>query len=204
MSPTLSCLLPLLLLLTQHLATTQQTLSSGIVTIPAPNYNEGWCYYCSDDTAPPLCNAQCSTAINRLCAEDLSKALTTTQQDCQIKYLPPPYPGNYGQWQNGARLSVPSEATCLSDFNGILASCGKDAGNPNTGVNASYCTTSGGGGTFGWNDDGSVMANSARYVVTTANTDQCGQSKASWQQATSVIQWNDSKLLTLQPFKASY
>lgn len=75
--------------------------------------------------------------------------------------------------------------------------CGKDAGDPVNGVNSNYCTTSGGGGTFGWNDDGSVVPGAARYVITTANTDQCGQAEASWQQATSVIQWNDSKCPSL-------
>jgi hypothetical protein len=194
MSPTLSFLLPLLPLLHSCLTTAQQTLDSGIVLIPPPNGDAGWCYYCSDDTAPPLCNSQCSTAIQRLCAESLTEALTSTEKDCQIKYLPPAFPGNNGQWANGARIqNMPSEQDCTNAFNGVLSMCGKDAGDPVNGVNSNYCTASGGGGTFGWNDDGSVVPGAARYVITTANTDQCGQAEASWQQATSVIQWNDSK-----------
>ncbi|KAK4694720.1 hypothetical protein P7C71_g2905, partial [Lecanoromycetidae sp. Uapishka_2] len=193
MSPKLSLLLAFLSFLTNNQVAAQQTLASGVVQIPAPNGNAGWCYYCSDDNAPPLCNSQCTTAINRLCGEDLTQALSTTEQDCQIKYLPPPYSGDNGQWASGARIqNLPSETDCINNFNGILADCGKDAGDPNTGVNSTYCTISGGGGIYGWNDDGSVVAGSAKYIVTTANTDQCGQAEASWQQATSVIQWNDS------------
>lgn len=196
MASTLSILLPFLPLLTSHLTYAQSTLPSGVVQIPAPNGNAGWCYPCSDDTAPPLCNSQCTTAINRLCLKDLTQAWTSTEQDCQIKYLPPPYQGSNGQWANGARiLNLPAKSDCITAFNGILSSCGKDAGDPNTGVNASYCTTSGGGGTFGWNDDGSVVSNSAKYVLTTAGTDQCGQAEAIWQQAKSVIVWNDGESL---------
>lgn len=196
MSPSRIHLLPVLLSAASSLVQAQTTDANGVVTIPKPNGSAGWCYYCSDDNAPPLCNSQCSIAIQRLCAESLpngnsllSEALTTTEQDCQIKYIPP-------SWQfttNGAHKIFPTETQCIDNFNGILNDCGKDAGNATTSFDPAYCTSSGGGGTFGWNDDGSPITGSARYIVQTANTDQCGQSQASWQQATSVIQWNDSK-----------
>ena len=169
--------------------TPASTAASPVVTIPAPNGAGGWCYYCSDDNAPPLCNSQCTTAVNRLCAEDLSESLTSVEQDCEIQYVPPVW--EFGR--NGARPIMPSESDCLESFNGILSNCGKDAGTPTSGVNASYCTSGGGGGTFGWNDDGSVVRGSGRYVVKTHGTDQCGQAQAPWQQATSVIQWDPSK-----------
>lgn len=165
---------------------------SPVQTIDKPNGDQGWCYYCSDNDAPPLCNSQCTTAINRLCAEDLSESMTTTEQDCEIQYMPP-------SWEfkrNGARPFNPSESDCLDAFNGILSNCGKDAGQPAHGVNASYCTTSGGGGTFGWKDDGTPIKYHARYVVKTKGTDQCGQAQAPWQQATSVIQWDPSKSMS--------
>lgn len=165
------------------------TAAGSVTTIPAPNGAAGWCYYCSDDNAPPLCNSQCTTAINRLCGENLNEGMTSTEQDCEIQYVPPKWPFN----RNGARPNPPSETDCLDALNGILSGCGKDAGTPASGVNASYCTTSGGGGTFGWNDDGSVVPSSARYVIKTKGTDQCGQAQAPWQQATSVIQWDPSK-----------
>ena len=161
---------------------------AAVVTIPAPNGNQGWCYYCSDDNAPPLCNSQCSTAINRLCAENLNEAMTSTEQDCEIQYVPPTWPF----LRNGAHPNTPSESQCTDSFNGILANCGKDAGTPISGVNMTYCTASGGGGTFGWNDDGTPISNAARYVIKTKGTDQCGQAQAPWQQADSVIQWDDS------------
>ena len=160
--------------------------------IPSPTYNLGWCYFCSDDNAPPLCNSECTTAINEVCnSGGLTESLTAVSNNCQIKYMPPVYPMS----QAGSHQEGISVQDCLNGFNGILNSCGKDAGTPEPNppaVNQSYCTTSGGGGTYGWNDDGGVMANTARFVITTANTDQCGQSEASWKQATSVIQWNDS------------
>ena len=169
------------------------SLSSRVLAqkIPAPNYDKGWCYYCSDDDAPPLCNAQCTIAINSLCHQDLTRAQIVTEQNCTLQYKPPVNPSIN---QNGATAPRPTEFQCSITFNNILASCGRDAGSANTGtVNASYCTTSGGGGTYGWNDDGSVMTDGlGRYVVSTTGTDQCGQAEASWQQATSVILWNDS------------
>lgn len=70
--------------------------------------------------------------------------------------------------------------------------CGKDAGDSRNVYDPAYCTTSGGGGTYGWNDDGSVMTGTGRYVIATNGTNQCGQHEASWHQATSIIQWNDS------------
>lgn len=190
-------LLPAILSITLSLISAQTTDPvTGVVTIPAPNNSSGWCYYCSDDNAPALCNNDCNTAINRLCGENLAEALTTTENSCQLNYLPPPY-----QWNtNGAHGLYPTESECISQFSGILNNCGRDAGTPalgtyngQPGVNLSYCTTSGGGGTYGWMDDGTPIAGLPRMTITTPNTDQCGQHQASWQQATSVIQWNDSK-----------
>lgn len=162
--------------------------------IPSPDYNQGWCYFCSDDNAPPLCNSQCLTAVERLCNHgDTTKPLSDIEGDCQIEYMPP----TYASGRQGSRQPGVDPSTCLNRFTSILLSCGKDAGQPvEATVNQTYCTTSGGGGTFGWNDDGSVMDNKTyhdgRYVITTKGTDQCGQHQASWKQATSVIQWNDS------------
>ncbi|KAI4125484.1 MAG: hypothetical protein LQ338_004210 [Usnochroma carphineum] len=147
--------------------------------------NLGWCYFCSDDGAPPLCNSQCVTAINKLCAGDLSKSWTDTEQNCRIQYFPPVY-------GDPAHPVGISESTCTQTFTGILNMCGKDAGDSRTTFDPNYCTTSGGGGTYGWNDDGSVMTGTGRYVIVTNGTDQCGQHEASWHQATSIIQWNDS------------
>ncbi|KAI4174673.1 MAG: hypothetical protein LQ346_008206 [Caloplaca aetnensis] len=152
------------------------------------NENRGWCYFCSDDGAPPLCNTQCATAINRLCSvEELSIPLTDTEKDCTIQYFPPVY----GSRSTDTPIAV-DRNTCISGFTGIMNMCGKDAGDARTTFDPAYCTTSGGGGTYGWNDDGSIMTGTARYVVVTKGTDQCGQHEASWKQATSVIQWNDS------------
>ena len=157
--------------------------------IPAPNYDKGWCYYCSDDDAPPLCNAQCTIAIDSLCKQDLTTSQIVTEQNCTLQYKPPVNP-HFNR--NGNRPPSPTVDQCSTTFNNILASCGRDAGSPESPiVNASYCTASGGGGTYGWNDDGSVMTDGlGRYIVSTTGTDQCGQSKASWHQATSVILFN--------------
>ena len=179
--------LPILFSLISRIVSAQQSPQ----TIPAPNYDKGWCYYCSDDDAPPLCNAQCSIAIDKLCQQDLTESQIVTEQNCTLQYKPPVNP-NFNQ-----PSTIPPSPTvdqCSTTFNGILASCGRDASSPESAtVNSSYCTTSGGGGTYGWNDDGSVMTNGlGRYIVSTTNTDQCGQSQASWHQATSVILWDDS------------
>ncbi|KAL8762421.1 MAG: hypothetical protein Q9184_001588 [Pyrenodesmia sp. 2 TL-2023] len=150
--------------------------------------NRGWCYFCSDDGAPPLCNQNCVNAIDRLCKQpDLKIPLTDTDGGCTIQYFPPVY----GAGSNDQPVAV-TRNTCTSSFVGILKMCGKDAGDARTSFDPAYCTTSGGGGTYGWNDDGSIMTGSGRYVVKTKGTDQCGQHQASWKQATSVIQWNDS------------
>lgn len=180
-------LLPFLFSLTSHIVLAQQIPQQ----IPAPNNDVGWCYYCSDDNAPPLCNAQCSIAIDALCTLDLTESQVVTEQNCTLQYKPPVDP-HFGQ--NGATPPRPTADDCSTTFNNILASCGRDAGSAETAtVNASYCTTSGGGGTYGWNDDGSVMTNGlGRYIISTTNTDQCGQAQASWHQATSVILWDDS------------
>lgn len=180
-------LLPVLVCLISRTVLAQESPQQ----IPAPNYNKGWCYYCSDDDAPPLCNAQCTIAIENLCQQDLTRSQIVTEQNCTLQYKPPVDP-HFGQ-----KNTVPPSPTahqCSITFNNILASCGRDAGSPETAtVNASYCTTSGGGGTYGWDDDGSVMTDGlGRYIVTTNGTDQCGQAEASWHQATSCIPWNDS------------
>ena len=158
--------------------------------IPAPNNDQGWCYYCSDDNAPPLCNTQCLAAMDKLCAQQLSFDQIVTNENCTLQYKPPvdPHMG-----VNGAPSVSATQDQCTAAFRGILASCGRDAGTNDTGqVDESYCTTSGGGGTYGWNDDGSVMTGTGRYIVTTNGTDQCGQAQASWHQATSVIRWDPS------------
>ena len=180
-------LLAVFLYPTSHIVLAQQSPQ----LIPAPNYDKGWCYYCSDDNAPPLCNAQCSIAITALCKQDLTASQIVTEQNCTLQYKPPVDPQFN---QNGARPPSPSEDQCTNTFNNILTSCGRDAGSPESAtVNASYCTTSGGGGTYGWNDDGSVMTDGlGRYIVSTTNTDQCGQAQAPWHQATSVILCPDS------------
>ncbi|KAL8721137.1 MAG: hypothetical protein Q9225_002120 [Loekoesia sp. 1 TL-2023] len=156
--------------------------------VPAfADHNAGWCYFCSDDGAPPLCNSHCETAINRLCAGDLTKGWTDVEQGCKIQYFPPVYATT-----DGARQTAVPGDTCIQTFKGILNMCGKDAGDSRNTYDPAYCTTSGGGGTYGWNDDGSVMTGAGRYVIVTNGTDQCGQHEASWHQATSIIQWNDS------------
>ncbi|KAL8724253.1 MAG: hypothetical protein Q9181_006907 [Wetmoreana brouardii] len=163
-------------------------LSTYADNVPAfADHNAGWCYFCSDDGAPALCNSQCTTAINRLCAGDLSQNWIDTEGDCQIEYSAPVWGGG-----NGARPIAVTQDTCTQTFNGILNMCGKDAGDARTTFDPAYCTTSGGGGQYGWNDDGTVMAGTGRYKVITKNTQQCGQHEASWHQATAVIQWNDS------------
>ena len=157
-------------------------------TATPPNIDNGWCYYCSDDTAPPLCTAQCTTAITSLCAGDLSQSQKATNQNCTLQYKPPVYPIN----RNGARPISVSSTTCTNYFNQILATCNANTGSPAS-PDQSFCTQSGGGGTYGWNDDGSVMNNrNGRYIITTATSTQCGQAEAAWFQATSVILWNNS------------
>ena len=180
-------LLPILLFLPSRVVLGQQAPQQ----IPAPNYDKGWCYYCSDDDAPPLCNSQCSLAIGALCKQDLTESQIVTEQNCTLQYRPPVDP-NFNR--NGATPPRPTAYQCSITFNNILASCGRDAGSPESAnVNQSYCTSSGGGGTYGWKDDGSVMTDGlGRYIISTTGTDQCGQAKASWHQATSVIQWDDS------------
>ena len=169
--------------------TPTNTADMSVQTIPAPNGAAGWCYYKTADGAPPVCNSDCQIAFGRLCAEDLDEALTTTQGNCEVQYLPPVWPF----LRNGAHTASPTEAECGQSFNGILEMCGKDAGTPQGAVDTSYCTTSGGGGTFGWNDDGSVVQGSARYIVKTKGFDSGGQAKAPWQEADAVVEWNPSK-----------
>lgn len=158
--------------------------------IPAPNYNQGWCYFCSDGDAPPLCNADCVTAIDKVCnSGQLTLSLVYVQNSCQVEYMPPP--------DGGKRQAADEPQTCTNYFNQILSACGKDASTPETATpsfDPKYCTSSGGGGTYGWNDDGSVMANTnGRYKITTPNTNQCGQSTASWHLPnTQVVEWNAS------------
>ncbi|KAL8968696.1 MAG: hypothetical protein Q9197_004745 [Variospora fuerteventurae] len=161
---------------------------SGLAAnVPAFNdANRGWCYFCSDDGAPPLCNNHCETAIEKLCSEDLKLPWTDAEQNCQVQFFPPVTSSN------ALDTAAVTKETCLSQFRGILNMCGKDAGDDRLTHDPAYCTTSGGGGTYGWNDDGSVMVGSARYRIIAKDTNQCGQHEASWMQATSIIQWNDS------------
>ena len=190
--------LHLLLAATASLVRAQNPVQSSyapIQTIDKPNGDQGWCYYCSDNDAPPLCNSQCTTAINRLCAEDLREPMTTIEQDCEIEFMPPSWEFH----RNGATHFYPTESQCLDSFNGILSNCGKDAGQPANGVNQSYCTTSGGGGTYGWKDDGSPLPYQARYKIKTKGTGQCGQAQAPWQQADSVISWDPGKYTIFTP-----
>lgn len=69
---------------------------------------------------------------------------------------------------------------------------GHDAGDP-PGADPNYCTKSGGGGTFGWWDDGTPVKDSHRMIIKTKGTDQCGQAMAAHQQATAVVPWNPGK-----------
>lgn len=197
MSPLKLSLIPIIFSAVSSLVSAQTTDPvTGVVTIPKPNNSTGWCYCFSDANAPPLCNQDCNVAIQRLCAENLNEALTTTEKSCHLSYLPPPY-----EWSNKKPHTVqPTGSQCISQFSGILNNCGKDAGTPplgssngSPGVNLTYCTTSGGGGTYGWMDDGTPIDGLPRMIITTPNTDQAGQSQAPWQQATSSVQWDPSK-----------
>ena len=166
----------------------QQQSDAGVTYIDPPNDSNGFCYYCSDDSAPAICNAQCSIAITRLCQHgDLTTGLTDTEQNCTIEYLPP----TYDTTRNGAHQLGDSPRICAQKFNRILMQCGKDASTPFSGtVDAKYCTASGGGGNYGWKDDGTPLDNTGRYKIYAAASDQCGQHKAMWQEADKVIQWN--------------
>ncbi|KAL8728525.1 MAG: hypothetical protein Q9166_005347 [cf. Caloplaca sp. 2 TL-2023] len=145
--------------------------------------NKGWCYFCSDDGAPPLCNSQCESGISKLCSRDLTKGWEDVETDCQLSYFPPIYSTD--------KVAIP-QATCESTFQSMLNMCGKDAGSDNPTYDPNYCTSSGGGGTYGWNDDGSTMTGTGRYKIVTKGTNQCGQNEAPWHLATDIIQWNDS------------
>ena len=163
----------------------------ALQVVPPPNYDRGWCYYCSTVDAPPLCNSECQTAISNLCnSGDLTVSRIAYEKNCRVQYMPPVYK----MAQQGSHQEGVSSTVCESSFNGILSSCGKDASSPDSfAINSSYCTSSGGGGTYGWNDNGEVMADgTARYIITTANTTQCGQAEASWYQSDSVVLFNDS------------
>jgi hypothetical protein len=184
--------------LLSFLVAATSTLVRCQTIIPSPDIDKGWCYFCSDYNAPPLCNSQCLAAIDRLCHHgDLHEALTDTEQNCQVKYMPPVWPMS----RNGARPAGVTPQQCLDTFTNVLNMCGKDAGTPEPNppnINTSYCTTSGGGGNYGWLDTGEIMNNpEGRYIITSAidantPTNQCGQSEASWKQNTTVIQWDDS------------
>ncbi|KAL8936962.1 MAG: hypothetical protein Q9216_004659, partial [Gyalolechia sp. 2 TL-2023] len=150
---------------------------------PFTNENHGWCYFCSNDGAPKLCNSQCEVAIERICSQDLREGWEDLEGDCKVEYFPPNY--------KSTPLPVPKD-TCINQFRASLNMCGKDAGDSRNTFDPAYCTTSGGGGTYGWNDDGSVMTGTARYKIIANGTHQCGQHQASWKQATSWIQWNDT------------
>ncbi|KAL9626038.1 MAG: hypothetical protein Q9204_007633 [Flavoplaca sp. TL-2023a] len=156
---------------------------------PAPSVNfdtennQGFCYFCSTSGAPKLCNSACEIAYTGLCGQkNLNIGWTNIEGDCEVNYFPPatklPLPADFGQ-------------TCRTNFDKILKQCGREAGDPNPWSNQ-YCTSSGGGGAFGWNDDGSAMDAQGRYKITTKNTNQCGQRQHLKTLADAVIQWNDT------------
>ncbi|KAG8527258.1 uncharacterized protein KY384_008002 [Bacidia gigantensis] len=162
-----------------------------LANISPTNGQDGFSYYCSDQDSPPLCNADCNTAINNICHEDLHNAMNETVNSCQVLYLPAVFPW----WRNGARGNVPGPTECINNLNSILANSGRDAGTTNTGIDSSYCTEFGGGGTWGWNDDGTPLSQKARYVITTPSVgNQCGQTKALWWQTNKVVAWDSSEL----------
>ncbi|KAL8669416.1 MAG: hypothetical protein Q9168_005992 [Polycauliona sp. 1 TL-2023] len=143
--------------------------------------NQGWCFFCSDNDAPPLCNADCETAYLELCKpENVGKniGMTNIEGNCEVSYFPPPTGGPLG------------ESTCVAGFSKILGNCGHNASDTAP-FNSSYCTTSGGGGTFGWNDDGSPMDGQARYTIVAKNSNTCGQHQHLNKLASDVIQWDD-------------
>ncbi|KAL8989906.1 MAG: hypothetical protein Q9169_008253 [Polycauliona sp. 2 TL-2023] len=141
--------------------------------------NAGFCYFCSDNDAPPLCNADCVSAYTELCQGDLHKGLTNVVGDCEVNYFPK------ASTRNGQ-----SERVCTQNFRRIIDNCGKNA-NETGPVKSDYCTSSGGGGTWGWNDDGSIMEREARYTITAKGTNQCGQNEHLNHLASAVIQWDD-------------
>ncbi|MCJ1257671.1 hypothetical protein MMC24_005497 [Lignoscripta atroalba] len=145
-----------------------------------------WCYVCADvvNNAPPVCNADCATAADRLCAGDRSTALEAVQGSCHLQYMPPTYPSS----QPSASVDEP---TCIKAFQSITLMCGRDALSAAP-FDPHYCTSSGGGGTLGWNYDGTVISGSARYVMKPINADECGQHQAYSELATSSLEWNDS------------
>ena len=157
-------------------------------TTDRPNGVDGFCYYCSEESSPPLCHAECVTAINNLCAEDLHHSTNETVGSCQILYLPQVYPW----WRGVSRPNVHTESECIELLTGILDQCVRDA--TNSAVDSSYCTASGGGGTWGWHDDGSPVEGKARYRISTPGTGgQCGQTKALEWQADSSMTWDASR-----------
>ncbi|KAL9597632.1 MAG: hypothetical protein Q9219_005015 [cf. Caloplaca sp. 3 TL-2023] len=173
--------LPYILLLLGTLA-----LSATAANVdPFTGANAGFCYYCSNDGAPRLCNSQCEKAIDKLCAGDLTQGWTETEADCQLEYKPPVY----GRNSNDKPVAPPAD-TCSQSFRGILNKCGKDASDSRTTYDPAYCTTSGGGGTYGWNDDGSVMKGTARYRIIAKASTQCGQHESPEHQATGTVPWN--------------
>lgn len=147
--------------------------------------NEGWCYFCSTENAPPLCNSRCETAIEKVCkSENRNIGLTAIEGDCEVNFFPP-----VGAKPNaGNQLITPDN--CRTSFKRILYKCGRNAANPDPNYDPKYCTESAGGGTNGWNDDGSPMTGTARYTITTKNTNQCGQNKAIEKLATNMIEWD--------------
>ncbi|KAI4224126.1 MAG: hypothetical protein L6R36_004911 [Xanthoria steineri] len=147
--------------------------------------NQGWCYFCSTDNAPPLCNSQCETAIEKVCkSENRNIGLTAIEGDCEVNYFPPVAA------KANAKTQLVTPDNCRTSFKRILYKCGRDAADPNPNYNSSYCTGSAGGGTNGWNDDGSPMTGTGRYTITTKNTNQCGQNEAIEKLATNIIQWD--------------
>ncbi|KAL8956982.1 MAG: hypothetical protein Q9183_006174 [Haloplaca sp. 2 TL-2023] len=149
---------------------------------PFDGRNVGWCYFCSDAGAPPLCNKDCTTAYKKLCATDLTQNWIELEGSCQIEYSPP-------VWK-GEKPIAPTQATCEQGFQTIINSCGKNAASSDPAAE-DFCTESGGGGTYGWNDDGSPMTGTGRYRIIPKGVSQCGQHKATWEMADKIIEWDD-------------
>ncbi|KAI4231261.1 MAG: hypothetical protein L6R40_007794 [Gallowayella cf. fulva] len=174
-------ILPLLTFLLAHIFPTLAIPESGQLAFA--DLNKGWCYFCSNDGAPPVCNSQCESAISRLCIGDLTKGWTSIVGGCEVDYRPPVFDPRQGRIR-------PTRDQCLNTYSSMLNMCGKDASSDATKHDPKYCTSSGGGGTYGWNDDGSTMTGTARYKIIPPASNQCGQREASWHLATDLVEWN--------------
>ncbi|KAG8528563.1 uncharacterized protein KY384_006735 [Bacidia gigantensis] len=163
----------------------------GLVSGDQPNYDTGYCYYCDAPTnpalaVPPLCVSECRPAINSLCGSsdspvDLSVSHNATNKNCQVLYKP----AVYEVLRDGAHAKIPSSDECKATYEQILSTCVSTNGaKPHQGAlgeaDEQFCTKAGGGGTFGWKDDGWVMEDTARYIISSTSTAHCGQTKAFW------------------------